>query len=132
MTLSTSAYKRRRAKALKIAMIYLGVALFCLMFYLVYNTFAHGVSSPFMSLLFLWPLILGFLPYTLLCIFPAVRAPRRIGSNLYHAGLASLIVSSCLRGVFEIAGTTSIYQALLMAVGAVLCICGVVAWLFEK
>ena len=89
-----------------------------------YLLFGHGVRSAAMTWAFLYPLLGGALPFGLLwathCGF-AGHGRWRLGSNLYHAGLAALVTGSLLRGVFEIAGTGSPYLPLYTAVG-VLCI----------
>ena len=65
-----------------------------------------------MTFLWLWPFALGFVPsliarYTEILHFP----------DIYHYGVAALTVSSLLRGIFEIAGTSSVYQTILFLAG---------------
>lgn len=47
---------------LRRSLLFAGVAAFCLVFSLIYNVFSHEVHSPYMTYLFLWPLLLGVLP----------------------------------------------------------------------
>lgn len=108
--------------------VYLPVTLFCLVFFLIYDRFSHGVRSPYMTWLFLWPLTLGLLPSLVLQLFVRLPRQRRLSADLYHPGVAAVTVSSLLRGVFDIAGTASDYQARLMVFGGVLLICGAVVY----
>ncbi|MCC8127903.1 MAG: hypothetical protein LIO92_11005 [Clostridiales bacterium] len=112
--------------------IYLVVTAFCVIFYLIYNQFSHGVHSPYMTFLFVWPFCLGAVPSFLVWKIPTLPRQGRISANLYHSGVAAVTVSSLLRGIFDIAGTASDYQVWLMAAGAGLLIGGVAAWILGK
>ena len=131
MILSTSANKKSKPSKGNVPR-YLGATLFCLIFFLIYDPFSHGVRSPYMTWLFAWPLGLGLLPELAFRFVPGLRRPGRLAGNLYHSGVAALTVSSCLRGIFEIAGTASDYQKWLMLAGAAMAVCGVIAWLLRK
>ena len=111
-------------------MVYLGVSVFFLIFYLVYDRFSHGVRSPYMTWLFAWPLLLGVLPGVVFWRFPKLCRPGRLAGNLYNSGLAAVTVSSMLRGIFEIAGTGSGYQQRLMYAGGAMLLLGIAAYLF--
>jgi len=106
---------------------YSSAALFCLMVFLIYNIFSHGVHSPYMTLLFLWPLVLGVLPCLIMLLINKLPGPDRFTLNVYNSGVAAITVSSLLRGIFEIAGTASPLQTglwiagITMAVGGFLC-----------
>jgi hypothetical protein len=52
-----------------------------------------------------------------------------IALNLYYSGIAALTASSMLRGIFDIAGTASIYQTYLMYVGLAMTIGGILMFL---
>ena len=103
--------------AKKIAKRYAIAALGCAAFALVYAQCSHGVHSPFMTFMFAIPLVGG--------------AAIAVGSSIAHVDLprgtrqawalaiASLTVASCLRGVFDIAGTASpLLVVYLIAAGA--------------
>lgn len=111
--------------------VYGAVTVFCILFFLVYDRFSHGVRSPYMTFLFCWPLCLGLLPSVISCASAKIREQGIISANLYHSGTAALTVSSLLRGIFEIAGTTSDYQRWLMTAGWLLLFSGVVAYLLK-
>ena len=85
----------------------------------IYRLFGHGVTSPAMTWMFLYPLVGGLLIYlvsrTKIGIVDSERF--RSFSNLYHSGIATLTVASFLKGVLEIAGTDSVYLPYFYIVG---------------
>lgn len=93
----------------------------CALFALIYAQFSHGVYSPFMTFMFAIPLIGGFVPSVALALLKAKPLPR-LSRQAWALTLASATVASCLRGIFDIAGTASPYlpiylvAALLFAV----------------
>lgn len=105
------------------------ITLFCLVVFLVYNIFSHGVYSNYMTFLFAWPLLLGLVPSILIAFIPALREPSHLTKAIYHAGLASVTVSSLLRGIFDIAGTASSYQMPLMYFGIALLVAGAISYI---
>ncbi len=111
---------------------YFFTALFCLFFSIVYFQFSHGVTSPHMTYLFLYPLLAGVFVGILFCCFEKTSTDYFWSSHLYHTGVVALILGSLLRGVFDIAGTASIYQSALSIGGAVMLLCGVVGFVFSK
>jgi len=108
---------------------YLGLSLFCLVFFLIYNRFSHGVHSPYMTYLFLWPLLMGAVPAFLLGFLKEDFPPGKHEENLYFFGVETLTMSSLLRGILDIAGTASVFQRYLMAAGAFLSAAGLATWL---
>ncbi len=111
---------------------YFFTTLFCLLFSYVYSLFSHGVSSPHMTFLFAYPLVFGVLAGLMLYGFEKKSADYFWASHLYHTGVTALILGSLLRGVFDIAGTASIYQTALTAGGAAVLFCGVACFVFCK
>ena len=109
-------------------LIYACCSLFCLIFFLVYDQFSHEVRSPFMTFLFAWPLVLCFIPCGLLLLIPPFPGPSLISSLLWNTGAAAVTVSSLLRGVFDIAGNSSVYQTALMAMGGLLLTAGFIMY----
>lgn len=107
------------------------VTLFCLIVFLIYNIFSHGVYSPFMTLLFLWPLTLGVLPCLIIHLLKKIPGPDRFTVNIYNSGVAAITVSSLLRGIFEIAGTASPLQTGLWIAGIVMAGAGVLCYLIS-
>lgn len=111
---------------------YACVTVFCLVFFLIYDRFSHGVRSPYMTFLFGWPLALGLFPSVVWTLFPCLRRQGMWSKNAYHSGVATLTVSSMLRGIFEIAGTASDYQLYLMIAGAAMMIAGIAAYVAKR
>jgi hypothetical protein len=121
-------------QARKTALVFLAVSLFCIIFDKIYALFGHGVASAFMSLMFLYPLLGGALPFFLLWLFvPRAENVRhyRLLYNCYNSGIAALTVGSTLRGVFEIAGTSSPYSIVFTVCGWTLCSIGLLLFLFQ-
>ena len=90
----------------------------CAVFGAVYELFSHKVYSHFMICAFVFPLLLGVIPFSLLQKrgkpFPAKAA------ELVHAGVAALTVGSVLQGVLEIYGTSNPLTAVYWTAGGVL------------
>ena len=106
------------------AIIYGCISVFCLIVFHIYDRFSHNVRSPFMTFLFAWPLLLGFLPALWILLVRSLPRPNRFTLNVYNSGVAALTVSSMMRGVFEIAGTASPLQTGLMVAGTVMWMVG--------
>lgn len=123
-------YRISRADRLAgIMRIYIGITIFCLLFFVIYDRFSHGVHSPWMTWLFMWPLCVGALPAGFGALLSRHRGDAwKRGSvwthRLWHSGVACITVSSMLRGIFEIAGTASVYQVYLLAAGAAMAVAG--------
>ena len=81
-------------------------ALFCVAFGAVYEIFSHGVYSYGMIYAFVFPLVLGVLPFMLITMLRAPY-PNRFARGVYHAGIATLTVGSLVSGALEIYGTTN-------------------------
>lgn len=104
--------------------VYLAVTAFVLAFGIVYECFSHGVVSLYMVLAFLIPLVLGVLPFGTVTVMKKNYYPSPIGSNTYHAGIATLTVGSIMKGVLDIYGTTSPYVSAYLIIGIILCVFG--------
>ena len=110
--MSTSGTKIHRRRLYKVAVAYTLAALLAFVVSRVYNLFGHGITSPFMDWVFLFPLVGGAVMFGAAALFaPGLAARRgwRPGFNLYSAGIATMAVGSLLRGIFDIAGTASAY-----------------------
>lgn len=108
---------------------YAAIALFCFFFSAIYESFSHGVYSPYMLCLGLFPLLGGVLPLLILhkLKFPEPYAPVR---GAYNAGIATLTVGSCLTGVFEIYGSVSPLTSVYWYVGGILMLIGAGLYFF--
>ena len=97
---------------LKTGIVYLLVSLFCFVFGMVYEHFGFGVTSPFMHLAFLIPLLLGALPCLAVALNDVIRRNTSQRENpaalsFLSAGIATLTVGSLFRGALDIYGTSS-------------------------
>jgi len=112
--------KSKKWKTIKIILVYLAVSLLCIAVNKIYATFGHGVSSDAMTWMFLYPLMGGilFLPLSGIMIPKVGRATgHRVFFNIYNSGIAMLTTGSCLKGVMEIAGTSSKYVVIYYQIG---------------
>lgn len=115
-----------RAQQRRKLIIFLSVSAFCFLFSTIYNQFSHGVTSPYMSLLCLWPLLLGAVPALVLMLLNQT-VPTFV-SDLWSSGVATLTVHSALMGVFEIANTSSPMTAPLFVIGIILLVIAAVSY----
>lgn len=121
MILSTS-----ENNSVKIVLRYVLVTVFCACFGFIYEQFSHEVLSNWMIYFFLWPLIGGVVPFSILLKFNQLTYPNDWCRLFYHSSIATLTIGSCMKGVLEIYGTSSKLLTVYDWVG--LCIfC--VAWL---
>lgn len=117
------------SEAKKAARLYLGAGIFLGLFSFVYSRFSHGVSSPFMTFLCLFPLVLGFVPACAALLTGRLRRPSELSLDLYRAGIWTLTAASLTRGILTIAGTSSVFQRLLMGLGLMELAAGLVLFL---
>jgi len=76
----------------------------------IYALFGHGVTSPWMTNLYLFFLVLGVLVFSLFRIFvPDIISHKgyRLFFNTYNSGIAVFANGMLLYGILEIAGGTS-------------------------
>ncbi len=126
-----SGEENRGNRALKTALVYLLLAVFCAFFGGVYEHFSHEVYSYYMIYAFAFPLLGGTLPYMLLAMRKK-EYPGAACAMLQHCGLATLTVGSILRGILEIYGTTNALCACYRYAGAALLLGSTLCALFRK
>jgi len=80
-------------------------SIFTLVFGIIYEIFSHNVFSIFMVSAFLIPLILGFIPSTI--IYKKGSFIPFATRHLYGGGLAVLTLGCVTKGVLDIYGTTN-------------------------
>ena len=106
-------------------------AVSCIIITNVYAIFGHGVRSNSMDYMFLYPLLGGaapsFIEY-LSEINLKEQWLRRLGRNILFAGIATLTSGAMLRGIFEIAGTSSNFTLVFFIVGWIMAIAGAIGW----
>ncbi len=108
------------------------ITLLCMLISFIYAQFSHGVSSVHMTYLFLYPLVLGVLVGMLFYCFEKTSIDYFWASHLYHTGVTALVLGSLLRGIFDIAGTASVYQSILTFGGAITTFSGIIVFVFYK
>lgn len=121
--------KNKRKQLRKASLVYLILSFTAIAADKMYDLFGHGVDSPYMTWMFLYPLLGGTLLYFLINFFaPAVVkfSGYRLFLNIYNSGIATLTFGSFLKGVFEIAGTNSDYIVLYDTVGWIFAAAGLV------
>ena len=131
MTLSASLINPEKRQMRRTSLIFLCVTLFCGLFSAVYEHFSHGVYSGYMVYLFAFPFFGGVIPYALFGLIPKIKCPSTISARVFNSGVAALAVGSCIKGVLEIYGTSSSYQSIYWAVGAMLVSLGFGMFLFN-
>lgn len=109
---------------------YTAMSVFCIVFSTVYEYFSHGVYSPFMIGLCLFPLILGVVPM-ILRRRVGLKPASLMNRTIRMWGIITLTVASCLTGVFAIYGTVSAFTIYFWIMGALLMITSIVAYLKE-
>ena len=111
-------------KHLRTAKRYLIAAIGCALFAIIYAQFSHGVYSPFMTFMFAIPLV-GGAGVSLALHLSRTRELPRTTRQCWALALASLTVASCLRGIFDIAGTASPYLIVYVIAAAALAIAAI-------
>ena len=102
----------------------------------VYEYFSFGVFSYYMLYAFIFPLILGILPWLMIAMddryFIGEGFPKQMTGNLWGAGITTLTVGSILHGVLDIYGTTSTITKYYFIAGAVLIVTALVINIIRK
>jgi hypothetical protein len=80
------------------------LALFCVVFTLIYEQFSHGATSSHMRCMFLMPLVGCALPALVGLVTPLHRFVCRPAFNLWNSGMAVWAVGCLFRGIVNISG----------------------------
>ena len=112
---------------------YLAAAVGTALFAAVYECFSHQVWSGFMIFAFLFPLLGGALPFTLLLKgdYRAVL-PGTVSRCLYNSGIAALTAGSIFQGILEIYGTTNRLSSVYWITGTLLLLLGLLLYRAER
>lgn len=113
----------------KIILVYVALSPVTIIADKIYDIFGHGVDSPAMTWMFLYPLLGGALFYFIVNLFisPIKNVTGfRVFFNLHNSGIATLTFASFLKGVFEIAGTNSSYLKYYYVVGCLFIVIGAI------
>ena len=92
--------------------VYFMISVFTIAVDKIYAIFGHGVTSSYMTWMFLYPFLGGTMFYLFLeHVFYEMKNCNgyRLFFNLYNSGIAAFTVGSFMKGIFEIAGTGSPY-----------------------
>ena len=87
----------------------------------VYESFSHGVYSNHMIYAFMYPLLMGCLPY-LADNRGIIKKAGPLGEHLLLASIVTLSIGSVIKGVLEIYGTSSLLTAAYPVAGILLLI----------
>lgn len=115
-------------KKYKTVLVYLAVAVFAFAVDKVYAIFGHGVSSAYMTWMFLYPLFGGALFFLVLgLVAPQAESIPcyRLFRNIYNSGITLITTGSLMRGIFEIAGTDSPYVIWYYILGILCMVVGI-------
>ena len=93
---------RRRAKRATITGA--SLALFCVVFTMIYEHFSHNAASSYMRAMFLMPLCGVALPAVIGYFTPLHRYLGRAAFNLWNSGMATWAVGCLFRGIVNISG----------------------------
>ena len=108
---------------------------FCVLVDYAYATIGKRGNSPWMEWMFLIPLFGGALVW-LSCALVTSRMRCRRGFrpafNFWNAGLASLTAGCLLKGIFDIAGTDSVFVPWFWATGGVMMLVAVVVFVARR
>ena len=87
----------------RLAVRYLAVSAFCLLFSVVYSLFSHGIHSPWMRWLAAWPFVLGAVPALILAArrpgsqtAGGYRVKEEIFKDIYRFGIPSPGRRACM------------------------------------
>lgn len=114
----------------KTVLTYAFFTILCILANKVYSLFSHGVSSVYMTYMFLYPLIGCAIVIVPLWVFVRqikVVKGYRLFFNLYNSGIACLTFASFLNGIVIIAGTTTPYALVLFLAGAIFIVLSFIA-----
>ena len=109
-------------------LLYATATALCFVFGQIYEHFGFGVTSPFMHLAFLIPLLLGFLPALVLGLIKRNRAYSETGRMFWRLGILTLTAGSLFRGALDIYGTQSFLLMVYPFAGAICLTAGVIAY----
>lgn len=111
MTLFTWAIHKKQRRLVVTAAVYGLITLLCILFHRIYILFSYGEDSAFLRWMFLCPLAGGLLPSLLAGLTGKSGAVLRPAFNLWNSGVAVLTFGCLVRGIIEISGRFTSYDA---------------------
>jgi len=126
------------SKLNKTVVVYTFLAVFAVIFTKIYGLFGHGVTSLWMSNMYL--VLVGggaviFLTIKGLAVDITDCTMFRLFYNIYNSGIAIIVNGMLLKGILEIAGATSGIVVWFLYVGTAFIVCAVLMlgyMLYEK
>ena len=116
-TLDTKQNELKQIHLIKTAFIYFGIAVFCIIFTIIYEYYSYGEHSNYMRAMFLFPLINGILLY-ILSYFKTFKVTlKRRSYNLWNSGIAMFINGCLIRGIINISGRFTEYDTIYWLLG---------------
>lgn len=108
-----------KKKYRKVIITYFVISILCFVINIIYSKFGHGVTSNYMTYMYLIPIFFGVGLFLILRIF---KLPffNRFEFNIYNAGVSTLIIGSLVHGILEIAGTNTFFQDIYLIVSLIL------------
>ncbi|MBR1702797.1 MAG: hypothetical protein IJ716_12655 [Lachnospiraceae bacterium] len=108
--------------------LYIGITIFTVLFSAIYESFSHGVYSPFMIGAAVIPFAGIVLPYTVW--LKRQRIPDEMQSNsfvqeLYQMAVLTFLLGSIFTGILEIYGTTNRLSKIYWVAGSSLLLAAV-------
>ncbi len=118
MTLFTLLSRNLDKEAATSVLRYGAAAIACMVFSVVYESFSHGVYSPWMMGLFMVPLLLGCVPAAITgWLGIRISWLRR---QLWACAVLTLTLGCCFAGVMEIYGSPSPWTPVFAVLGGLL------------
>jgi hypothetical protein len=112
-----------RKHTLGLAIAYLVVSAYCGLFTIVYYQFSHSMTTPYLTYLFVYPLVLD-LYYWILVI--AKKGTIDWADLFLGGGLASLVIWAQLEGIYYIAEASNSWTVLFLILAILLVFAGFV------
>ena len=111
--------------------IYIGISLFCNAFNIVYAKFGHGVTSIYMTYMFLIPFLLGTVVNLGIGLNDRLPVPFRTIRHFYNSGIATLTVGSCVKGIINIAGSSTILIPVYVVAGLAMLMIAIIKYVVQ-
>ena len=93
-----------RLRAKRAAIVGASLALFCVVFTIIYERFSHNAASVHMRCMCLMPLVGVALPAVIGYLSPLHRYLGRAAFNLWNSAMATWAVGCLFRGIVNISG----------------------------
>ena len=105
---------------------YLIMSIFFLVLAMIYESFSHGVFSPYMVFAFLIPLLMGFLIYSIIYCTKINNFFSAFSTKIFNSAILTFTIGSVIKGVLDIYGTTNNLVYNYFGLGVVLLIISIV------